>query len=160
MTHTLEQWLERYESGQIGRRAFLAGVAGLVAASGADAQPAQAPVAGSGLHHVEIKTIDLARSSAFYRKLFGVTGETRADDRVVLPFGTGASKGYLSIGRGPIPRVDHFSVKVPAMHPKDPKATAARLTAAGFKARQAASSVYVMDPDGFEVEVQAPNTVP
>src|SRR5438105_1600975 len=111
MTHTLEHWLERYEAGQIDRRGFLAGVAGLMTSSAAAQGPLgfardrpQASVTGSGLHHVEIKTTDLARSSAFYRKLFGVTGETRSD-RVVLPFGNGPSNGYLSIGVGPIPRV-------------------------------------------------------
>jgi catechol 2,3-dioxygenase-like lactoylglutathione lyase family enzyme len=159
MTHALEHWLGRYESGEIDRRSFLAGAASLLAAASADAQTTAGGVSVTGLHHVEIKTTDLARSSAFYRKLLGVTGETRPE-RVVLPLGTGVARGYLSIGVGPIPRVDHFAVKVPGMDPKDPKATLAKLTAAGYKARQVLNTVFVMDPDGFEVQVQAPSTSP
>ena len=93
------------------------------------------------------------------RKLFGVSGET-SSGRVMLPLGSGAARGYLSIAVGPIARVDHFSVKVPGMHAGDPKATLDALTAAGFRVRQAGSTVFVMDPDGFEVQVQAPSTAP
>lgn len=162
MTHMLERWLERYESGQLDRRTFLQGLASLTAASSATvADTPQALVAPSGLHHVEIKTTDLARSRAFYTKLFGqgTTGETRPD-RVIIPFGSGAGRGYLSIGVGPIARVDHFSAKVPGMHPTDLKATLAKLTSAGFRARQAGNTVLVMDPDGYEVQMQAPTTTP
>jgi catechol 2,3-dioxygenase-like lactoylglutathione lyase family enzyme len=158
MTHTLDEWLARYEAGFIDRRAFLAGAAALLAPAPAAAQRS-ASVAASGLHHVEIKSTDPARSAAFYGKLFGVKGEAR-DDRVLLRLGAGASRGYLMISRGPIPRVDHFSVKVPAMHPTNPAKTVAGLEAAGFTVRQAGHSVYVMDPDQFEVQVQAPNTQP
>jgi catechol 2,3-dioxygenase-like lactoylglutathione lyase family enzyme len=158
MTHTLDEWLARYEAGRIDRRAFLAGAAALFAPASAAAQK-PASVNGSGLHHVEIKSTDPARSAAFYRKLFGVTGASR-DDRFFLPIGTAAARGHLMISRGPIPRVDHFSVKVPGMHATNPSKTAAALEASGFKVRQAGHSLYVMDPDQFEVQIQAPNTQP
>jgi len=164
MTQTLEQWLARYEAGQVDRRTFLQGVAALAAsvagAGAAGAQPTPAGlvgVAGTGVHHLEIKTVDLARSAAFYGRLLRARPETRPG-RVVLPIGRGAALTQLSIGVGPIPRVDHFSVKVPGMHPTNPDATLRKLTAEGFEARLTGHSVYVMDPDGFEVQIQAPST--
>ncbi len=44
------------------------------------------------------------------------------------------------------------------MSANDPKETLAALRAAGFTVRQVNSSIYVMDPDDFEVQVQAPET--
>ena len=156
MIRDLEQWLTHYESGHIDRRVFLQGLATLMtSARTAAAAPVRSTVSPSGLQHVEIKTTDLARSSAFYTRLLGAASETR-QDRVIIPLGAGAARAYLSIGVGPIARVDHFAIKVPGMHPRDPKATLGKLTAAGYRARQADHSVYVMDPDRHEVELQAP----
>lgn len=164
MTQSLNQWLARYEAGQVDRRTFLQGVAALAATAAGTGSlvagptpAAPAGVTGAGVHHVEIKTVDLARSAAFYGKLLRARPETRPG-RVLLPIGQGASTAYLSIGVGPIPRVDHFSVKVAGMHRTNPEATLKKLTADGFKARLTGHSVYVMDPDGFEVQVQAPST--
>ena len=123
------------------------------------AEPARSGLTVSGLHHVEIKTIDLNRSRDFYAGLLGVKPEFRPD-RVVLPLGSGEGRGYLSITTGPIERVDHFSVKVPGMHPRNPKATVERLATLGYKVRQAENRVFVMDPDKKEVELQAPATKP
>ncbi len=159
MTQTLDQWLTRYEAGQVDRRTFLQAVTTLAAgaASATRSDAASVGVLPSGMHHVEIKTVDLARSTAFYRKLLQATPEA-GDGRIVLPIGQGAARSYLSIGVGPIPRVDHFSVKVPGMDPRSPKKTLDKLTLDGFRARMTGHSVYVMDPDGFEVQVQAPAT--
>lgn len=159
MTQTLEQWLTRYEAGQVDRRTFLQAVSLLAATAAGTGAVEAAPsgVSPVGVHHIEIKTVDLARSTAFYRTLLQATPEP-GDGRVVLPIGQGAARTLLSIGVGPIPRVDHFSVKVPGMDLKNPKRMLDKLTADGFKARMSGHSIYVMDPDGFEVQVQAPST--
>ena len=157
MLHNLDEWLARYESGQLDRRAFLAGVATMAGAATIAAQPARAGLAVTGLHHVELKTLDLNRSRDFYAGLLGVRPEVRAD-RVVLPLGSGEGRGYVSITTGPIERVDHFSVKVSGMHPRDPKATLGRLTSLGYKARQLENRIYVTDPDGKEIELQGAST--
>jgi catechol 2,3-dioxygenase-like lactoylglutathione lyase family enzyme len=157
MLHIVEQWLARYEAGEIDRRGFLQGVAAL--AGGAMTAPASAArptgLTVSGVHHVEIKTTDLNRASRFYAGLLGVRPQVRPE-RVVMPLGSGDAQSYLSIGVGPIPRVDHFSVKVPALHPRNPQKAADRLVSLGYKARHSDASIFVMDPDGFEVELEAP----
>jgi len=157
MLHMVEEWLTRYESGELDRRAFLTGIATVAAGAAGEAQSARSGLAVTGLHHVEIKTLDLNRARDFYAGLLAVRPEVRPD-RVVLPLGSGEGRGYVSITTGPIERVDHFSVKVSGMHARDPKATLGRLTKLGYKARQIDNRIYVVDPDGKEVELQAPST--
>ena len=156
MLHILEDWLSRYESGELDRRAFLTGVATLAAGASAGAQ-LRSGLTTAGLHHVEIKTLNPERSRDFYAGLFGAKPVAR-DDRYIVSLGAGEGRGYLAISRGPIERVDHFSVKVPGMSARDPKRTAERLSKLGYTVRQAENRVFVTDPDKKEVELQAPST--
>ncbi len=152
---TLEHWLARYERGQIDRRAFLAGAAVAFEAAVGTAAGRPGLVTPGGVHHVELKTVDLARTTAFYEALLG---PARVDDgRALIPLEPDGGRGYLRISRGPIPRMDHFAVKVPGMSARDPKTTRAKLEKAGLKVRQVDAALYVMGPDDFEVELVAPS---
>lgn len=159
MLHILDDWLVRYESGDVDRRAFLAGIAAVATGATVAAAPVNTGLAVAGIHHVEIKTLDLNRSRDFYAGLLGIRPEIRPD-RVVLALGSGEGRGYLSIATGPIERVDHFSVKVPGMHPRNPKATVDRLAKLGYTVRQSENRVFVTDPDKKEIELQAPSSKP
>lgn len=150
----LERWLDRYERGRIDRRTFLAGAAMAVQAAVGEAQPRRGLVTPGGVHHVEIKTVDFARTTAFYQQLLGpavVDGF-----RATIPLEPAPGRATLRISSGPIPRVDHFAVKVPGMSAKDPKATRASVEKAGLKVRQVDAALYVMAPDDLEVELVAP----
>ena len=149
----LEDWLNRYERGLIDRRAFLAGAAVALKASLAGAAPAGF-VAPGGIHHVEIKTLDLTKTTAFYEALLGPA--TVENERATIALNPGGARTDLRISRGPIPRMDHFAVRVPGMSPRDPKATRARLEKRGLKVRQVGPALYVMGPDDYEVELIAP----
>lgn len=157
MLHVLDDWLSRYECGELDRRAFLSGVAALAAGASAGGQPARSGLTTAGLHHVEIKTLNPERSRDFYAGLFGAKPVAR-DDRYIVSLGAGEGRAYLAISRGPIERVDHFSVKVPGMSARDPRRTAERLAKLGYTVRQAENRVFVTDPDKKEVELQAPST--
>ena len=150
----LEGWLDRYERGQIDRRTFLAGAAVAFQAAVGEAQPRRGLVTPGGVHHVEIKTVDFARTTAFYEKLIGLA--TVADFGATIPLEPPPGRATIRISSGPIPRVDHFALKVPGMSPKDPKATRATLEKAGLKVRQVDAALYVMAPDDLEVELVAP----
>lgn len=150
----LEGWLDRYERGLIDRRTFLAGAALALQAAVGDAQSRRGLVRPGGVHHVEIKTVDFARTTAFYETLLGPA--TVADFRATIPLEPPPGRATLRISSGPIPRVDHFAVKVPGMSPKDPKPSRAMLEKAGLKVRQVDSALYVMAPDDLEVELVAP----
>ena len=107
-----------------------------------------------GVHHVEIKTLDLAKTTAFYEALLGPATVER--DRATIALDPGGSRSDLRFSRGPIPRVDHFAVRVPGMSPRDPRTLRARLEKRGLKVRQVDAALYVMGPDDFEVELIAP----
>ena len=154
----LEGWLDRYERGQIDRRTFLAGAAVVFQATIGEAQPRRGLVTPGGVHHVEIKSVDFSRTTAFYETLLGpaVVDVFRA----TIPLEPAPGRATLRISSGPIPRVDHFAIKVPGMSPKDPKATRALLEKAGLKVRQVDAALYVMAPDDLEVELVAPSVRP
>lgn len=154
MMQAVEQWLARYEAGAIDRRAFLAGVGTALAAAGGAAQARPGLVTPGGVHHVELKTPDLARTTAFYERLLGPA--TVSDGRSVIALEPAPGRAHLRISRGPLPRVDHVAIKVPAMSAKDPKATRAALERAGLKVRQVDAALYVMGPDDLEIELVAP----
>ena len=103
---------------------------------------------------MELKTPDLARTTAFYERLLGPAAV--GDGRSVIALEPAPGRGHLRISRGPLPRVDHVAIKVPAMSAKDPKATRVSLERAGLKVRQADASLYVMGPDDLEIELVAP----
>ena len=149
----LEGWLDRYERGHIDRRTFLAGAVVAFQAGAGEAQPRRGLVTPGGVHHVEIKTVDFARTTAFYETLLG---PARVEDfRATIPLEPAPGRATLRISSGPIPRLDHVAIKVPGMSPKDPKATRATLEKAGLKVRQVNAALYVMAPDDLEVELVA-----
>lgn len=149
-----ESWLERYERGVIDRRAFLAGAAAALQASVAGAAARPGLVTPGGIHHVELKTVDLAGTTAFYEALLGPA--TVANERATIHLEPGG-RGHLRISRGPVPRTDHFAIKVPGMSARDPKAMRARLEKQGLKVRQVEAALYVKGPDDLEVELIAPS---
>jgi catechol 2,3-dioxygenase-like lactoylglutathione lyase family enzyme len=157
MLQQVDDWLSRYEAGELDRRAFLTSVAALAAGAAVQGQSDRSGLTAAGLHHVEIKTLDPERSRDFYAGLLGVKPLARGE-RYVLPLGSGEGRGYVGISRGPIERVDHFSVKIPGMHARDPKRTAERLAKLGYQVRQTENRLLVTDPDKKEVELQAPST--
>jgi catechol 2,3-dioxygenase-like lactoylglutathione lyase family enzyme len=150
-----EGWLDRYERGVIDRRAFLAGAAAVFQASVTEAAPRPGIVTPAGVHHVELKTVDLAGTTAFYEALLGPA--TVANERATIALEPGGGRGSLRISRGPIPRVDHFAIRVPGMSARDPKAMRARLEKRGLKVRQVEAALYIKGPDDLEVELVAPS---
>jgi len=150
-----EDWLDSYERGAIDRRAFLAGAAAALQASVAGAAPRRGLVTPAGFHHVEVKTLDVAKTTAFYETLLGPA--TFADDRASIPLEPAGGRAQLRISRGALPRLNHFAIRVPGMSARDPKAMLARLEKGGMKVRQVESSLYVQAPDEFEVELVAPS---
>jgi catechol 2,3-dioxygenase-like lactoylglutathione lyase family enzyme len=151
----LEHWLDRYERGVIDRRAFLAGAAAALQALVAGAAARPGLVTPAGIHHVELKTVDLAKTTEFYEALLGPA--TVANERATIPLEPGGGRGHLRISRGPIPRTDHFAIKVPGMSARDPKAMRARLEKNGLRVRQVEASLYIKGPDDLEVELVAPS---
>ena len=109
---------------------------------------------GRNLHHVNVQVSDVARSEAFYRKLFGFspTRIVQGPDNhgFDLPGG-----GIIILQKSDRPgRIDHFCVGVDNFDAERMK-TAAK--SAGIENVQgtAKDNFFVTDPDGLRVQVSA-----
>lgn len=153
MIDRLDSLLSSYERGSLSRRQLLGALAVLATPGVASAQPAGV-VNGRNLHHVNVQVADVARSEAFYRKVFGFkpTRVIQGQDAhgFDLPGG-----GMISIQKGAQPgRLDHFCVGVEGFNAQ---AMVAALKDAGIDSARAAGadSLFLRDPDGVNVQVSA-----
>jgi catechol 2,3-dioxygenase-like lactoylglutathione lyase family enzyme len=155
MIERLDALVRSYEQGRLNRRQLLQALASIAAPAAASAQTGTGPVAkGRMLHHINLQVADVARSEAFYRKLFGL-GPSR---KVQGPDNHGldlAGGGLIILQKSDMPgRIDHFCVGVDQFDAARMRAAA---TGAGFERVQgtAADNFFVTDPDGIRAQVSA-----
>lgn len=106
------------------------------------------------LHHASIRVADLGRSAAFYEGLIGLARIERPD--LGFPgvwYGVGAGQLHL-IERAPLgmkidPTGPHFAIEV-----ADLDEARRQLAAAGCEVLDpGGSQLWVLDPDGYTVEI-------
>jgi catechol 2,3-dioxygenase-like lactoylglutathione lyase family enzyme len=113
MEGIISNLLNRFERGAVTRRELIQGLAMLTAASGtaADAQVEVAGIKGVKVDHVSIQVSDLARSIAFYQKMFGLTVVSEDKPNEIVRLGSG--KALVSLHhKSPTRLVDHFAIGV------------------------------------------------
>jgi catechol 2,3-dioxygenase-like lactoylglutathione lyase family enzyme len=153
MDPTLDQLIDRYETGLVTRRELLAALTGLIAASSAAAaQPSLGTV--RQLNHVSVFVPDVAKAMAFYQGLFGMKVLTRQDPGVNLDAGAGFL-GIYPAQSGAAASINHLCLGVEKF---DADATLKSLTERGIKARIRlrgdTKELYLTDPDGLSVQLQ------
>jgi catechol 2,3-dioxygenase-like lactoylglutathione lyase family enzyme len=155
MIDKIDALLTAYENGTLSRRQLLQALAVAFTAPKPPQQPAPATVTKARLlHHVNVQVSDVARSEAFYRKVFGLppTRRVQGPDNHGLDLLSG---GLIILQTSDRPgRIDHFCVGV-ADFEAERMRTAAK--AAGVEGIQgnAADNFFVTDPDGLRVQVSA-----
>lgn len=96
----------------ITRRELLLAVPGLAVAHRLLAQAGPQPLRVLGFNQVTLAVSDVARSVAFYQRLFGLPVQGRHGDAVLLRLGRGPRfMKIMPAGDGP-PRIDHWGVAV------------------------------------------------
>ena len=154
MVDSFESLIDAYDAGTLTRRQLLQALT-LMAAPVAGAQAPNASVTkGRMLHHVNVQVSDVAKSEAFYRKLFGLPQSrvVQGPDNHGLDLPGG---GLIILQRSDNPgRIDHFCVGVEAF---DADRLRAAAKAAGLERVQgtASDNFFVADPDGLRVQVSA-----
>ncbi|MBM3773161.1 MAG: VOC family protein [Acidimicrobiia bacterium] len=152
------------------RRAFLAGVAGALAAPRAIAQSGPAPIPVRGLNHFHLIVSDLQRSLDFYQRvlgmpLAGVQGvEADWKKPVVSMLAIGDGPQFISLSQGAgrregRDRIDHFGFSMDSFHAER---VAKMLVAHGIKSniRMRADStppvaeLKLTDPENVIVQIQ------
>jgi catechol 2,3-dioxygenase-like lactoylglutathione lyase family enzyme len=131
----------------IGRREWIAGTIGAGAAARAAASGAFEAIE---VNHVALRVADLAKSEEFYRKMFGAPG---------IIFEKPGQR-YMRMGRNFValferdqPAMDHFAISVEGY---DADAVQRKTEALGLNPRRSSSFVYLLDPDGIEVQIAHP----
>ena len=163
MEHVLDQLVSGYERGACTRRELLASLGALVATGpGGFAMTAPAPpFRCRELNHVTLRVKELGRSKAFYQKLLGLPLLREDKDTCRL----GLSRGFLSLWQDSASGVDHWCVGVEPFTQVKASATdrtrdsvRESLTRNGYSLRQdeGDSTIYVRDPDGNVVQLEAP----
>jgi len=166
MSSMLDSLFDQYERGSMTRRHLVQALAVLVLPATAlaqDAAPAPEPIVrGLGVNHIGLTVGDIDRSFVFYRKLFGVTKgwpATNAGTGIHLDFPT----GYISVDSVAEQKgvITHFSVSVDHIDQDTAKRLADKINSelpdakarAAFQANDGVSTVNLLDPDGFHVQI-------
>ena len=154
MTDFIDSLVTAYETGSLTRRQLLQTLT-LMAAPVDGAQSANSGATkGRMLHHVNVQVADVARSEAFYRKLFGLPPSrvVQGPDNHGLDLPGG---GLIILQRSDNPgRIDHFCVGVDDFNADRLRAAA---KAAGLERvlGTAGDNFFVTDPDGLRVQLSA-----
>ena len=155
MLKNIDTLVASYEQGILTRRQLLQALAVMATPAAAAAQTSPGGLMKSrNLHHVNVQVSDVARSEAFYRKLFGfsATRIVQGPDNhgFDLPGG-----GIIILQKSDRPgRIDHFCVGVDNF---DAERMRTAIKTAGIDGVQgsARDNFFVSDPDGLRVQVSS-----
>ena len=162
MEHVLDGLVGRYERGQCSRRELLATLSMLVAMPSLESAALPTPpFRCRELNHVTLRVKELGRSKQFYTKLLGLPllGEDKDSCRLSL------GRGFLSLWQESAAGFDHWCVGVDSFtgkragaedHTRD--SVRDTLLHEGFSLRkdEGDSTIYVHDPDGNVIQLEAP----
>lgn len=164
--HSIDALFDQYDRGRMTRRGLMQALAMLALPAkivGAEAAPI---VRGLGVNHVGLVVSDMERSYNFYHRLFGVKkGWPAKNDGsgLHLDFPT----GYISVDpvAGQKSTITHFSISVEHTDQKTAKRLADKINEelpeakakAAFQANDGVSTVNLIDPDGFHVQISPIN---
>jgi catechol 2,3-dioxygenase-like lactoylglutathione lyase family enzyme len=161
MIATIERMLSDLEHGKLTRRQFAVSLASLAAgALGAPAALA-APPQQSGFHavsvnHVTVRVPDLHRTSRFYQEFFGMP--LKQQSATVHILGVGSSFFGIEQGNTQIATVDHYDFGIENFNADEVRERLSKLNLK-FSDKTSKESFKFYDPDGFQVQVNAPDYV-
>jgi catechol 2,3-dioxygenase-like lactoylglutathione lyase family enzyme len=146
--------VKRFDSGTLSRRQLIQGLTVLAAAGGAAPLAAQqTPFKSLRIDHISVQTPDLARSTEFYKTIFGlsVLNEDKPNEIVRM----GVTKTIVSLHhKEPTGIVDHFAIAIEGFERESATKT---LQSHGLEPQTNLDYGYhVRDPAGVPVQIVAP----
>ena len=159
MIETIERMLRDLEQGKLSRRQFavsLAAVAtGVAATPRAFAAGAPTGFRAVSLNHVTVRVPDLHRTSQFYQEFFGMPLKQQSATIHIL--GVGDSFFGIEQDQSNPAAVSHYDFGMANFNADEVRA---KLTERGLKFdSNSKESFKFYDPDGFHVQVNAPDYV-
>jgi catechol 2,3-dioxygenase-like lactoylglutathione lyase family enzyme len=157
MIATIERMLSDLEHGRMTRRQLAVSLAALAAGASAVPVALAAPTnfRAVSINHVTVKVPDLHRTSQFYQEFFGMPIKQQSATIHIL--GVGDSFFGIEQGESKTATVDHYDFGIATFNAD---AVRAKLAERGLKAdSNSQESFKFVDPDGFHVQVNAPDYV-
>jgi catechol-2,3-dioxygenase len=159
MEHIVANLLQDFEQGKMNRRQLIQSlaVAAMVAATSAAPAAADSKVAQAVyINHVSYQVADYTKTRDFYADLFGMKVSRDDGKQCRLSVGDSLLIARNASSRPPdTTRVDHIAYTI-ANWDTDKKvreAVGAELKLRGLEVRETAGSLYIKDPDGFDVQM-------
>jgi catechol 2,3-dioxygenase-like lactoylglutathione lyase family enzyme len=154
MIETIEAMLNKFECGKLTRRQLVLTLAAV--AAGARSAAKEEGFRAVSINHITVKVPDLHRTSNFYQEFFEMPLKQHSAKTHIL--GVGDCFFGIEQGDSQAARVDHFDFGIAAF---DADAVRAKLSKLNLKfdSSNSKESFKFYDPDGFLVQVNAPNYV-
>jgi catechol 2,3-dioxygenase-like lactoylglutathione lyase family enzyme len=154
MIETIEAMLNKFECGKLTRRQLVLSLAAV--AAGARSAAKEEGFRAVSINHVTVKVPDLHRTSNFYQEFFEMPLKQQSAKTHIL--GVGDCFFGIEQGDSQAARVDHFDFGIAGF---DADAVRARLSKLNLKfdSSNSKESFKFNDPDGFLVQVNAPDYV-
>jgi catechol 2,3-dioxygenase-like lactoylglutathione lyase family enzyme len=153
MQTVIADLVARFDAGTLSRRQLLQGLTALAAAGAAAPAAAQdAPFKSSRIDHISVQTPDLAKSTEFYRAIFGLNVINEDKPNEIVRMGT--TRIIVSLHhKAPFGIVDHFAIAIDDFNRDAATATLARH---GLEAQNNLDyGFHVRDPAGVPVQIVA-----
>jgi catechol 2,3-dioxygenase-like lactoylglutathione lyase family enzyme len=153
MDSVIDDLVTRFDAGTLSRRQLVQGLTALAAVGAVAPAAAQtAPFTSTRIDHISVQVTDMARSVAFYERIFGlkVLNEDKANEIVRM----GVTRIIVSLHRKPpVGIVDHFAIAIDGF---DRAAVTAELARHGLTAEENLDyGFFVRDPEGIPVQIVA-----
>jgi catechol 2,3-dioxygenase-like lactoylglutathione lyase family enzyme len=154
MIRTIETLLSNFERGTLSRRQVAVSIAALI--GGAQAAPKETELKAVTINHVTVKVPDLHRTSRFYQEFFGMPLKQQSATIHIL--GVGDSFFGIEQGDSKTATVDHYDFGISGFNADEARAKLKKrnLTYADGNSKE---SFKFHDPDGFQVQLNAPDYV-
>ncbi len=154
MIRTIEKMLNDFERGRLTRRQLALSLAALV--SGADAATKETELKAVSINHVTIRVPDLQRTSQFYQEFFGMP--LKQQSATVHILGVGKSFFGIEQGEGQTAAVDHYDFGIAGFNADEARAKLKKRNL-NFGSGTSKESFKFHDPDGFQIQLNAPENV-
>jgi catechol 2,3-dioxygenase-like lactoylglutathione lyase family enzyme len=154
MIETIEAMLNKFECGKLTRRQLVLSLAAV--AAGAQSAAKEEGFRAVSINHITVKVPDLQRTSNFYQEFFEMPLKQHSAKTHIL--GVGDCFFGIEQGDSQAARVDHFDFGIAGF---DADAVRAKLKKLNLKfdSSNSKESFKFYDPDGFLVQVNAPDYV-
>jgi catechol 2,3-dioxygenase-like lactoylglutathione lyase family enzyme len=151
---TIETLLSNFERGMLSRRQVAISIAALV--SGAQATAKETELKAVTINHVTVRVPDLHRTSQFYQEFFGMPLKQQSAKIHIL--GVGNSFFGIEQGDSKTATVDHYDFGISNFNADDARAKLKKRNLK-FADGNSQESFKFHDPDGFQVQLNAPDYV-